>query len=193
MIIIGIDVGYHNMAVVVTETDEDFNVTVRSAHLVDITKIPHRRVCTGDCKIPHTNEVADMMAHFIQEYGHLLDQADTILVERQPPTGLTQIETLLLYLYRDKTLLVSPNAMHSHFGIGHYEYDRRKEYTVEIANPQLSQFDVYSDATRKHDIADAFCFILFHVHPMKEKARLRKLDRTLPFDKYKYEGPLRKA
>lgn len=193
MIIIGIDVGYHNMALVVTETDEDFNVTVRSAHLVDITKIPHHRVCMRDCKIPHTNEVADMMAHFIQEYGYLLDQADTILVERQPPTGLTQIETLLLYLYRDKTLLVSPNAMHSHFGINHFEYDRRKVCTVQIADRYLADLEAYSTETRRHDLADAMCFVLFHVHPMKEKVRLQKLDRTLPFHMYKYEGTLRKT
>lgn len=178
------------MAMVVTETTEDFDFTVKSADLIDITKIPHRRVCSRDCKIPHTHEVADMMAHFVQEYGHILDTADTILVERQPPTGLTQIETLLLYLYRNKTVLISPNAMHSHFGINHYEYDRRKVYTVEIADTHLSHFETYSGTSRKHDLADAVCFILFHLHPLKEKARLRKLDRTLPFHTYKYEGTL---
>ena len=186
MIIIGIDVGYHNMAMVISETDEEFNVTIRSVHLIDITKIPHKRVCTRECKIPHTNEVADMMAHFIQEYGHLMDSADTILVERQPPTGLTQIETLLLYLYRDKTILVSPNSMHSHFGINHFEYERRKLCTIQMADPYLSHFDTYSTKTRKHDMADAMCFILFHIHPLKKKARLKNLDRTLPFSNYRY-------
>lgn len=179
------------MAIVVSETNEDFDVSVRSAHLVDITKIPHRRVCTMDCKIPHTNEVADMMAHFIQEYGYLMDSADTILVERQPPTGLTQIETLLLFLYRDKTQLVSPNSMHSHFGINHFEYERRKESTVSIASPYLEHFETYSLATRKHDLADAMCFILYHTHPMRERARIKNIDRTLPFHSYMYnESPL---
>jgi hypothetical protein len=191
MIIIGIDIGYHNMAMVVTETNEEFDFTVKSADLIDITKIPHKRVCTKNCKIPHTREVADMMAHFIQEYGHILEQADTILVERQPPTGLTQIETLLLYLYRSKTTLISPNAMHSHLGINHYEYDRRKVYTVGIADKYLCNFEKYSETSRKHDMADAVCFIIFYLHPMKEKARLVKLDRTLPFHTYKYEGSLR--
>ena len=190
MIIIGIDVGYHNMALVVSETDEDFNVTVHSAHLVDITKIPHHRVRMRDCTIPHTHELADLMAHFIQEYGYILDSADRILIERQPPTGLTQIETLLMYLYREKTILVSPNAMHSHFNINHYEYDRRKDCTIALAEPYLSDFPTFSEATRRHDLADAMCFILFHIHPMKEKARLRNLDRTLPFHMYKYEGTL---
>jgi len=179
------------MALVVTETDEDFEFTVKSADLIDITKIPHKRVCTKSCKIPHTREVADMMAHFIQEYGHILERADTILVERQPPTGLTQIETLLLYLYRSKTILISPNAMHSHLGINHYEYDRRKVYTVDIADKYLCTFETYSETPRKHDLADAVCFVIFYLHPMKEKARLSKLDRTLPFHTYKYEGTLR--
>ena len=185
MIIIGIDVGYHNMALIVSEVDEDFNVSVRSAHLIDITKIPHRKVCTRECKIPHTREVADMMAHFFQEYGDLMESADVILVERQPPTGLTQIETLLLYLYRDKTTLVSPNSMHSYFGINHFDYDRRKVCTVNIAEPYLSNNETYMRVERKHDIADAMCIILFYINPRQERIRIQKIDRTLPFDNYK--------
>jgi hypothetical protein len=191
MIIIGIDVGYHNMAMVVSETDAELNVCAKAVHFVDITKIPHKRVCTRDCKIPHTREVADLMAHFIQEYGHILHSADTILVERQPPTGLTQIETLLLFLYRDKTKLVSPNAMHSHFNINHYEYENRKIHTTKLADPYLGELATYSRATRKHDMADAMCLILFHVHPEKERIRVRNVNRKLPFDSYKYnEGSL---
>ena len=188
MIIISIDVGYHNMALVKLKADEDYILSTEEAHVIDITKIPHKRVCRHECTIPHTSEVADMMAHFFQEYGYLLDEADLVLVERQPPTGLTQIETLLLYLYRSKTHLVSPNAMHSHFNIGHYEYDRRKQETVKIAEPYL---DGFTELGRVHDASDAVCLALFHTHKFREKARLKKIDRTLPFDKYRYENTIR--
>lgn len=188
MIIISIDVGYHNMALVKLKADEDYILSTEEAHVIDITKIPHKRVCRHECTIPHTSEVADMMAHFFQEYGYLLDEADLVLVERQPPTGLTQIETLLLYLYRSKTHLVSPNAMHNHFNIGHYEYDRRKQETVKIAEPYL---DGFTELGRVHDASDAVCLALFHTHKFREQARLKKIDRTLPFDKYRYENTIR--
>jgi len=188
MIIISIDVGYHNMALVKIKADEDYILSTEEVHVIDITKIPHKRVCRHKCTIPHTSEVADMMAHFFQEYGYLLDEADLVLVERQPPTGLTQIETLLLYLYRSKTRLVSPNAMHNHFSIGHYEYDRRKKETVKIAEPYL---DGFTELGRVHDASDAVCLALFHTHKFRETARLKKIDRTLPFDNYRYDNTIR--
>ena len=183
MIIISIDVGYHNMALVESHLDEDYVPQIKEAFAVDITKIPHRKLNRCNCKLEHTSEVADYMAHFFQEYGEYLDRADLVLVERQPPTGLTQIETLILYLYRSKTVLVSPNSMHAHFHIGHLEYDRRKEETVKIAERYVDEL-----VGRKHDVADAVCLMLFHTHHMREKARMKKIDRNLPFSMYKYEG-----
>ena len=185
MIIISIDVGYHNMALVGLKADDDFNLVVTSADVVDLTSLPHRRVSRCDCGLSHTSEVADLMAHFFQEYGYMLDEADLILVERQPPTGLTQIETLILYLYRNKTQLVSPNAMHAHFGINQYEYDRRKEKTLAISEEYLQNFH---NLGRRHDAADAVCLALFYVKPLKDRARRLKIDRTLPFSEYTYEG-----
>jgi hypothetical protein len=190
MIIISIDIGYHNMAMVKIKANEDMNLTVDEVHIIDITKIPHKRVCRCDCKIPHTSEVADMMAHFIQEYDYILNEADMILIERQPPTGLTQIETLLLYLYRSKTHLVSPNSMHSHFNIGHYEYERRKESTIMLAESYLDGFE---NLGRVHDASDAVCLALFHTHKEREKIRLHKVDRSLPFDMYRYENTFRET
>ena len=183
MIIIGIDVGYHNMAMVETLVNEDYDVTVTNVYIIDLKNLPHRRVSVRNCCLNHSNEIVDLMAHFIQEYGSILDNADKVLIERQPPTGLTQIETLLFYLYRNKTTLVSPNAMHSHFKIGHLEYNDRKQQTILIANPYLKD---YPNLGRIHDASDALCLILFHVWPYKERKRLLKIDRTLPFDNYKY-------
>ena len=184
MIIISIDVGYHNMAMVKIKTDDDFRLTVHDVHVINITKIYHKKVCRRDCKLPHTSEVADLMAHFIQEYGEILDEADMVLIERQPPTGLTQIETLLLYLYRSKTHLVSPNSMHCHFNIGRYEYEKRKEHTIKIAESYLDGFE---NLGRVHDASDAVCLAIFHTHKERERIRLSKIDRSVPFDMYRYE------
>lgn len=187
MIIISIDVGYHNMAMVRIKTDDDMNLTVDGVHVINITRIPHKKISRCECKIPHTSEVADMMAHFIQEYDDYLNEADMILIERQPPTGLTQIETLLLYLYRSKTHLVSPNSMHCHFKIGQYTYERRKECTIKLAQSYLDGFE---NLGRIHDASDAVCLAIFHTHKERERIRIKKLDRTLPFEVYRHENTL---
>jgi len=190
MNIISIDIGYHNMGLVEAFIDEEYEIHIKGVHKINLTKLPHRKMRPCECKLHHTNEPADLFAHFVQEYGDLLDGADRILIERQPPTGLTNIEALILYQYRSKTHLVSPNAMHAHFKIGHLEYERRKERTVEIASDLLSDFENYEQLARKHDVADAVCMIIFDNHHKKEKHRLSKIDRSLPFDRYRYEYPV---
>ena len=187
MNVVSIDVGYHNMGIVTAFIDDEYEITVKDVYKINLTCIRHHKVQPHECKIPHTNEVVDLFAHFIQEYGHILENADKILVERQPPTGLTNIEALILYQYRQKTHLISPNAMHSHFMIGHLDYERRKVKTIEIAEKFLESFEKYQSLSRKHDISDAMCMILFDNHYKKEKYRLSKVDRTLPFEKFKYD------
>ena len=188
MKIISIDVGYHNLGLVKAVIDETYEITVEDIFLIDLQKLPHRHIHRSDCKLYHTNELADLMAHFIQEYGHLLYEADKIFIERQPPTGLTNIETLLLFLYRKKTELVSPNSMHKHFMIGHLEYEKRKERTIELSNKFLEHIESYKKLERKHDIADAVCMIIFKNSSNKEKYRLSNIQKGLPFSDFIYNG-----
>lgn len=188
MKIISIDIGYHNLGLVKAYIDETCEINIQDIFLIDLPKLPHRHVHRLDCKLFHTNELADLMAHFIQEYGYLLQEADKIYIERQPPTGLTNIETLLLFLYREKTELVSPNSMHKHFMIGHLEYEKRKERTIELSNKLLEHFENYKDMTRKHDIADAVCMIIFKNSLKKENYRLSNIQKGIPFEEFIYNG-----
>ena len=187
MNIVSIDIGYHNLGIVDAYIDEKYDIHVQYVNVIDLKKLPHKRIPRIECNLEHTNEVADLIAHFIQEYGHYLEKADKLLLERQPPTGLTQIETLLLYLYRYKTVLVSPNSMHKHFHIGQLEYEKRKEKTIQFAQDFLENFKEYQMYDRKHDIADAVCMIIFYIHSSKRKFQLQLIDRTLPFSNYKYD------
>lgn len=190
MIVVSIDVGYHNLGLVRALVDnENFEIKVLNIFKIDLTKLPHKKINRWDCKLEHTNEVADLMAHFIQEFKDILEEADKILIERQPPTGLTQIETLLLYLYRNKTELISPNSMHKHFGINYLEYESRKVRTIQISESFLEIFEEYQELYRKHDIADAMCMIIFRFAKHKEKYRLSQLDRTLPFSHFICKKP----
>jgi len=178
-IIIGIDIGYSNLGFVKSTLTDSFEVRIDMVDLVNIRALPHHRIPRNRCTLYHTNEISDLIAHFIQEYRPILDEADVILLERQPPGGLTNIEALLFYEFRNKCVLISPNAMHAHFSIGTLDYEHRKRETTRIAQQywNLEQFD------RKHDIADAICMILYHTH--KDRRR-HKMKTHLPFEEFRY-------
>tara|TARA_R110002073_G_scaffold123085_4_gene266428 strand:- start:432 stop:989 length:558 start_codon:yes stop_codon:yes gene_type:complete len=181
MLYTAIDVGYKNMGLIQMEVP---GWTPTFMKKIDISRIPHNCVQMCNCKIPHTNETADHVAHFIQEYRDLLDKSDIILIERQPPLGLTNIEAILFFVFRDKMKLISPNSVHYHFGFGHLDYEHRKERVVNIA----SKYITLPDIERKHDIADAFCMILFEVQ--KEQVKFKRVEelKKLPFDNYRFDA-----
>lgn len=162
MIIIGIDIGYYNLGFVKVHV-RDCVPTVLVAKKIDITNYTHNTVPRCDCTLHHSREMADYVLHFIQENSPDLRDADKIIVERQPPGGFGAIESLIVAYFRDKVEVVSPNAMHKHFGIGHLSYERRKEKTQQIADPYLSHIDSYTRLTRKHDVSDAMCMVLYRM------------------------------
>ena len=149
MKVLAIDIGYHNMGLVVAECGNGPQIKV------DYVK----KVSLEDYKYIKTNDMVDLVPLFVEDHKEIFDDADTILIERQPPGGFTNIEILLNYMFRDKVVLVSPVSMHTHFGMRHLDYDQRKERTVTIANKYLEEDIPYE---RKHDIADALCMILYH-------------------------------
>ena len=179
MLFTAIDVGYKNLGLIQVEVDKD-GIQTHFMKKIDISKIH----CKNDCKIPHTNEVADLVAHFVQEYQYVLDTADVILMERQPPGGLTNIEALLFFIFRNKIKLISPNSVHCHFGFRHLDYEQRKERVVSIASKHITLPDI----TRKHDIADAFCMILYEVQKNQLKFKRDEEIKRLPFDKYRFNA-----
>ena len=171
MIYPSIDVGYYNMGLV--QCDSELNVTF--AKRVDITRY------TG-CALYHTKHVADYVAHFVQLYKEIFDSADVILMERQPPSGLTSIEALLFYIFRDKIKLISPNSVHAHFGYSHLDYEQRKDRVIDIA----SKYFTLPEVARKHDMADAFCMVLYEVQLRQLEIKQQDEIKRLPFDNYRY-------
>jgi len=189
MIILSIDVGYTNMGLSRALIDDNFNVTFTDVYKIDLGHVVHDRVPAHECTIPHTCETCDRIDHFVQEHWPLLDECDCILLERQPPTGLKDVEGLLMSKFRNKTILISPNSMHKYFRISHLDYEQRKDFTTSHANKYIGHFSNYENLIRKHDIADSVCMCLFHVDKLKQvdekKKRLENLKR-LPFDEYRF-------
>ena len=118
MKILSIDVGIINLGYVFAEIqpiyikyrnsnlkikynqENDFDINVIECNKIDITNIRHSSVKQCDCKLHHDRCIPDYLDHFIQEHLHLFDSADIIIVERQPPVGITNVQDLLFKLFR---------------------------------------------------------------------------------------------
>jgi hypothetical protein len=174
MNIVSIDIGLKNLGMVEFWWDEHprhFPELIKW-HKVDLTMLPHKRVEFHACDIPHTNEMADLVAHFMQEYHPIFEKADVILLERQPPGGLLEIQSLLLFKYRRKAHLVSPNSVHAHFTMNHLDYEGRKERSLCSGASSSSRDDSRDEfSMARHIGRDSVCSLL--VQPSKSTSEPR--------------------
>ena len=86
MKILAIDIGYHNMGLVLAEADiKGSEIDVEFVKKVNLTGY----------KYIYSNGIVDLVPLFVDAHKYIFDAAETILIERQPPGGLTNIETLL--------------------------------------------------------------------------------------------------
>ena len=116
MKILAIDIGYHNMGLVLAECGKGSKIDVEFI----------KKISLEDYKYIQSNDFVDLIPLFVDDHKYIFDSADTILIERQPPGGFTNIEILLHYMFKDKVVLVSPVSMHTHFGMRHLNYEERK-------------------------------------------------------------------
>lgn len=153
--ILAVDVGIHNLAFVSVITTSEHNiVAISSSHVVDITRVR----CLPDCTLHHSNNIVDRMNHVFAYYEKYFEEADEVLVERQPLVGFVHVEALILSRYRHKASLVQPVAVQKHFKWPRCNYELKKQAAVDTAAPYMP---CLADITRKHDLADAFCLILY--------------------------------
>ena len=159
--VLSIDIGIINLGYVFAEICQDI-VKVLDCNRVDITIMRHRKVAWCDCRLHHDYCVPDYLDHFIQEQSDLFDQADIILIERQPPVGITNVQDLIFSRYRNKVKLISPNTVHKHFKMTRNDYDLRKIESEIITQSYLESFSNFTDNSRRHDISDAMLMIIYH-------------------------------
>lgn len=172
---LGIDVGLYHMGLVGCKISKDFKLlSTEFCELVDITNFK----CDKGCMLFHSKGIADYMTHFFKNYSEYFNKADYIIIERQPPMGLVVIQELIMFNYRAKCILVSPNSMHAHYGIGDLDYESRKIRTIKLTEKLLYKFESYQKLIRKHDVADALCITKYYLFVKNleylEKERLEK-------------------
>ena len=200
MRVVSIDVGIVNLAMAVMEGEgrrEDLLVV--DFCLVDITWMRHGRVPRRECRLCHGRSLTDRIDHFVQEQEPVLEEADHILIEQQPPGGHQAVEQLLFSRFRDRAVLVSPVGMHSHFCMRSLGYEERKRFVEERALLRLSsneQKERLLSMERRHDVCDAICMADYW---WAKKGSLSRPSATSPyfstsssdvsFDEYRFTGP----
>lgn len=175
MYLIGIDIGITNLGLVGFYVNQDY--TLCNIDLCDIIDIKELTInCSDpDCELEHDMCVCDYMSHLYKLYDNKFKIADKIIIERQPIGGILSVQELLLREYRNKVVLVSPNSMHKHFMINHFNYETRKKCTVKIASPHLDKFNIFGkDPDRSNHMADAFCILKFYLYKQNKKYKDKK-------------------
>jgi len=150
MKVLAIDIGFHNMGLVLAECG--------NGPVIEIEYM--KKVSLEDYKYIYSNDFVDLVPLFVDDHREVFDKAERILIERQPPQGFTNIEILLHYMFKDKVLLISPLTIHAHFGMGHLNYEERKERVLVKMGKYIDLDTIPYE--RKHDIADAYCMLLYY-------------------------------
>ena len=190
MLVLSIDIGIVNLGFVFANIDaESDSVEVIKCNRVDITYIRHNRVSFCDCKLHHEYCIPDYLDHFIQENEDIFTEAEIILIERQPPVGITNVQDLLFKQFRHKVILISPNTIHSYFGMSS-EYDTRKQQSEAISKSFLHDQTNFKKHIRKHDISDALLFVLYHYNTLLEHHIDTKMytKATIDFEHFRFKG-----
>ena len=193
LIVVAFDPGIQNVGMVAAEACPRTFVVRRyiAAERIDLTAMTHDRVSRRDCKLQHTNSLADRFAHFCQERQPLLERAGLIFAEQQPPLSAGCVfEQLLLSRFRSRTHTVHPRTIHTHFGIGHLDYEARKKANERYAAQLLREYGVTG---RMHDVADALCVMTVGLEKLARDARIRAAAaRVQCLEQYRFTGILPK-
>jgi hypothetical protein len=167
MKILSIDIGIINLGYVYVDLDpSDLEmVNVLSCNRTNITNIRHKRVPFCECKLHHEYCIPDYLDHFIQENEDIFTESDIILIERQPPVGITNVQDLIFVKFRSKIFFINPSSVHKHFCMSK-EYSKRKEQSESICKKYLENSLNFTNNIRKHDISDAMLMVLYY-HKIK--------------------------
>jgi Holliday junction resolvasome RuvABC endonuclease subunit len=156
--ILGIDVGVINLALAVgTCTPAYTDVAIEAVEVVNMM-LP---CVVPGCALPHSGMAADRVAHVLRDRAAQFAAADTVVIERQPPGGLRDVEQVFLAALRAKARVIAPATMHVAIGSNGLEYAARKQVSIAAAErwvPALREWFPKPD-----DAADAVCLVLTHV------------------------------
>ena len=190
MIVVAFDVGHTNLAVVKAKACT-VGYTIDNVLHCSLNNLSKFR-CTGlDCIFDKDdNTSAHKVMHFLETKGYdITNDADYIVIERQPLCGLTGIEqTLYAFLkLKYKTTkyisLISPNSLHAYYGMSTIRKERKLE-SIHMTEQYLCEFKQYKRSRKKDDMADACLYVKFFIEKHLQ-IDMHKNDPPNPFDKFR--------
>jgi len=164
--------------------NESFPIEVIKCDRINITNIKHSVIPFCDCKLHHDYCIPDYLDHFIQEHSDLFEQSDVVLLERQPPVGVTNVQDLLFTKFRHKVVLINPVSVHKYFNMSK-DYSKRKQESEKIAGKYLLTFNKFYNNTRKHDISDAMLMIMYY-YSLKHNEHVKQKNVVLDFEQFRF-------
>jgi hypothetical protein len=170
------------------KTNNDF-IEIVKCDRVDITNVKHHRIPFCECKLHHDYCIPDYVEHFIQEQQEMFSESDVIIIERQPPTGITNVQDLIFSKFRDKVQLISPNKIHKYFNMSK-DYSIRKKESETISEYYLSRFKKFTNNVRKHDISDAMLMLIyFYSLKLQEINKNKQVKKVfIDFEKFRIQN-----
>jgi hypothetical protein len=170
------------------KTNNDF-IEIVKCDRVDITNVKHHRIPFCECKLHHDYCIPDYVEHFIQEHQEMFSESDVIIIERQPPTGITNVQDLIFSKFRDKVQLISPNKIHKYFNMSK-DYSIRKKESETISEYYLSRFKKFTNNIRKHDISDAMLMLIyFYSLKLQEINKNKQVKKVfIDFEKFRIQN-----
>ena len=182
--VLSIDVGVIHLGISVSILNLDYSLKeIVWIDNIDITDYKHTKCLISQCKLYHTKTFSDWIEHVIQENKEYFDGSDIIIIEKQPPAGFVVVEQLIFSKYRNKTTIVSPNSVHKYFNFFDLDYDKRKEFSIKIADRFLSEelIERSKKFDRRHDISDSICIMLYFIN--KKQEEYKKIQRRKEVEK----------
>jgi hypothetical protein len=156
----GVDPGFRHLAVASIDVDvRTMRIVSDRCVLVDAVKAQEQ--CT-DTKCVHTKTTSSRLRHVYAKLDNIVNKAEAIYIERQPLTGMTDIEQLLFDRWRGNSVLINSRRMRKSLDCWTDDYDDRKVLALQRAE-QLRR--VYMDSEppwvlgdRNHDAAEAWLY-----------------------------------
>ena len=201
--ILSIDIGIHHLAFSYSLANHDFTINkIIDIELIDISVFTHKKVTKKECKLHHEKTFCDWIEHIFQEHEQF-NEADYILIERQPPTGLVAIEQLIFSKFRNKSILIHPISIHSFFNMNDLTYEGRKEKSESIAIKYLNKdnldtenknvllvdildnVDKFLSFSRQHDVSDTILFTLYWLNKKNEEYKLIQKEKRFKKSTFK--------
>ena len=173
--ILSIDIGIINLGYVYAEIYSN-DIHVIECNKIDITCMKHSKIHREECTLHHEHCIPDYLDHFVQEHSHFFEEADLILIERQPPVGITNVQDLLFTKFRNKVNLVSPSTIHKYFKMTRCDYDLRKIQSYNLSKIYLENFQNFINHERKHDMSDAMLMIVYYFLKFKKVSKKEVVD-----------------